>query len=231
MKRNLLYTIKELPESERPRERLIKQGTKSLSDAELLAVILRTGTRYQSVIDLAKNVVKELNIKQLSQASFNQLRGFHGISTVKACQLLASFELGKRVYSFSKGSQVFINTSKDAVKLLKPELSYLKREHFVGLYLDSRNCLLRKETISIGGLNTSIVHPREIFKIAIQESANSVIVVHNHPSGNPKPSKDDIDITRKLIKASHIVGIDLLDHIVLGENKYVSMAENNLVRF
>ena len=135
------------------------------------------------------------------------------------------------MYAFTKGERVFVNTSKDVVKLLKPELSFLKREHFVGLYLDSRNCLLKKETVSIGGLNTSIIHPREIFKIAIQESANSVIIVHNHPSGNPKPSRDDIRITKKLVEAGNIVGINLLDHVIIGENKYVSMAESNLVRF
>lgn len=231
MKKGFIYTIKDLPISERPRERLVKQGVKALSDAELLAVILRTGTRYENVVELAKRMLKEFNIKELSQASLNQLKGFSGINNAKACQLIASFELGKRVYAFNKAEQVFINNSRDVVKLLKPELSFLKREHFVGLYLDSRNCLLRKETISIGGLNTSIVHPREIFKIAIQESANAVIVVHNHPSGNAKPSKDDIGITKKLVKASHIVGICLLDHVIIGENTYVSMAEKNLVDF
>ncbi len=231
MKRGFIYTIKDLPVSERPRERLIRQGANALSDAELLAVILRTGTMYENVVDLAKRMLRDFNIKTLSQASLTQLKKFSGINTVKACQLLASFELGKRVYAFTKEGCVFINTSKDVVKLLKPELSFLKREHFLGLYLDSRNCLLKKETVSIGGLNTSIVHPREIFKVAIQESANSVIVVHNHPSGNPKPSRDDVDITKKLVKAGDIVGISLLDHIILGENSYVSMAESKLVEF
>lgn len=231
MKKGIMYTIKDLPRLERPRERLMQQGVKALSEAELLAIILRTGTKYENVVELAKRVIRGYNIKELSKASLNQLKAFSGISTAKACQLVASFELGNRVYSFNKASKVYINTSKDVVKLLKPELSFLKREHFVGLYLDSRNCLLKKETVSIGGLNTSIVHPREIFNIAIQESANSVIVAHNHPSGNPKPSKDDIEITKMLVKASKIIGIDLLDHVVLGEGKYVSMAENNLVRF
>lgn len=231
MKRGFIYTIKDLPISERPRERLMQQGANALSDAELLAVILRTGTRYENVVDLAKRMLREFDIKTLSQASLNQLKGFSGINTAKACQLLACFEIGKRLYAFNKGMRVFINNSKDAVKLLRPELSFLKKEYFVGLYLDSRNCLLRKEIVSIGGLNTSIVHPREIFKIAIQESANAVIAVHNHPSGNPKPSKDDIEITRKLVKAGHIVGISLVDHIIIGDNSYVSMAESNLVGF
>lgn len=225
------YTIKDLPSSERPRERLEKQGAKALSDAELLAIVLRTGSRYESVLDLSKRIIRELNIKELSQASLNQLKTFKGISTTKASQLVACFELARRVHSNNNEEKIFLDSCGDVVRLLKSELRFLKREHFIGLYLDSRNCLLRKETISIGGLNSSIVHPRELFKLAFQESANSIILVHNHPSGIAEPSEDDIEITKMLIKASKIMGIDILDHVIIGENSHVSMAEKGIIDF
>lgn len=225
------YTIKDLPSSERPRERLEKQGASALSDAELLALVLRVGSRFESVLDLSKRILRELEIKELSQASLNQLKSFNGISTTKASQLIACFELAKRVHSNINQEKIYLDSCSDVVKLIESELRFMKREHFIGLYLDSRNCLLRKETISIGGLNSSIVHPRELFKIAFQESANSIILVHNHPSGIAEPSEDDIEITKMLIKASKIMGIDILDHVIIGENNHVSMAEKGVIDF
>ena len=231
MKSGPIYAIKDLPRSERPRERLEKQGASSLSEAELLAIVLRTGSRFESVLDMSKRILRELNLKELSQASLNQLKSFRGINTAKASQLIACFELAKRVHSYTEEDDIFLDSSQDVVKLLKAELDFMKREHFIGLYLDSRNKLLRKETISIGGLNSSIVHPRELFKIALQESANSIILVHNHPSGITEPSKDDIEITNMLIKSSKIMGIDILDHVIIGEKGFTSMAEKGIVDF
>lgn len=226
-----IYKVKDWPTQERPRERLINKGAASLSDSELIAIILRTGSSNENVVDLSKRILKKFSLQELSQASLSQIIQFNGISNAKACQILACFELAKRVFSGVNPQKICIESSKDVAMIICPELRFLKKEQFIGIYLDSRNCLIKKDIISIGGLNTSIVHPRELFKVAIQESANSVIIAHNHPSGNPKPSNDDILITKKIINAGKIIGIPVLDHIVVGENNYVSMAEQNLAKF
>ncbi|MFH1399283.1 MAG: DNA repair protein RadC [Candidatus Woesearchaeota archaeon] len=223
--------IKELPASERPRERLLRQGAGALSDAELLAIILRTGTRYQNVVLLAQQILAKYNLQALSQAGLGQLKEFKGIDFAKGCQILACFELGRRLAGFSSAKKSQVDTSKDVVKLLMQEMRFLKKENFVALYLDSRNCLIKKEIVSIGGLNSSVVHPREIFNVAISESANSIVLAHNHPSGNPLPSKDDLTVTKKVVEAGRIVGIPVLDHVVFGKNSWVSMAEQGLVKF
>jgi DNA repair protein RadC len=226
-----LFSIKDLPQSERPRERLIQHGSGALSEAELLAILLRTGTSRENVVELATRVLKSYNIRELSQVSLAQLREFRGISNAKACQIAACFELARRVNAFSDAKKTLIGSSKDVARILMPEMRFLKKEHFVGLYLDSRNQLIKKSIITIGSLNGSIAHPREIFKVGVQESANSVILAHNHPSGNPKPSQDDILITKKLVSGGRLLGIPVLDHVVIGESGYVSMAEEKLVDF
>ncbi|MBW2970869.1 DNA repair protein RadC [Candidatus Woesearchaeota archaeon] len=230
MKRNL-FTIKDWPIAERPRERLIKQGPAALSNSELLAILLGTGSSTENVVDLAKRILAKHNLQEISQASITQIKEFRGINDAKACQLMACFELSKRLYTFNHRESNYIESAKDIAQLLFPDMRFLKKEQFVGVYLDSRNCLIKKEIISVGGLNTSIVHPRELFKTAIQESANSVIVAHNHPSGNPKPSGDDIEITKKIISAGRVIGIPIIDHVVIGEQGYFSMSEENIVRF
>jgi DNA repair protein RadC len=226
-----VYTIQDLPIGERPRERLIKHGPAALSEAELLAIILRTGTAEENVVELSKRILMEYNLAKLCQTSISEIKRFRGISDVKACQILACIELANRIHSFEKPTNVTITTSHDVFDLIGPRLRFSKKETFTGLYLDTRNCLIKEEVISLGNLNTSVVHPREIFNIAIRELANSVIIVHNHPSGNPEPSKDDIDITRILVRAGQLIGIPIIDHIIIGDKNYLSMADRRIVQF
>jgi len=226
-----VYTIRDLPLGERPRERLVKYGSAALSEAELLAIILRTGTPRENVLDLSKRILRDYNLGELCQLGINEIQKFRGISTVKACQILASVELARRINSFGKAINPLLNSSKEVFSLLGPELRFLKKECFIGLYLDTRNSLIKKEMISLGNLNTSVVHPREIFNLAIRESANSVIIVHNHPSGNPEPSKEDIEITKILIRAGQVIGIPIIDHVIIGDKSYFSMADRNLIKF
>ncbi|MBS1267133.1 MAG: hypothetical protein MAG795_01105 [Candidatus Woesearchaeota archaeon] len=223
--------VKDWPNKERPRERLIKQGVESLSESELIAIILRTGYAKQNVVELAKSILKKYNLRELSLATYEEMNQFKGVSKAKACQLLACFEISKRLSVQSAAKKKFIESSEDVASIVFPKLRFIKKEKFMGIYLDSRNSVIKIETISVGNLNSSVIHPRELFKAAIQSSANSVIIAHNHPSGNPSPSKEDIYITKKIVSAGKVVGIPVLDHIIIGEEDYISMAEKNLVNF
>lgn len=217
--------IKDLPLEERPRERLVRKGPKSLSNAELLAIILRNGSNKENVLELSKRVLNNYNLKSLSRKRINILKKQFGIGEVKACQIIACFELGRRLAAYNEDKYPKISSIRDVVNLVTPEMSNLKKEYFVGFYLDSRNRVLRKETIFIGSLNATVIHPREIFKIAIAESAAKIILVHNHPSGDPSPSQEDIKITEQLVNSGKIIGIELVEHIIIGANKYVGVIE------
>jgi DNA repair protein RadC len=220
--------IKSLPLDEQPRNRLIEHGAEHLSDAELLAIILRTGTKHENVLELSRNVLREFNLKSLSTISYNQIKKIPGIKTAKACQILACFELARRLASY-KVSSVQIKTPKDVVMLLKPSMQYHKKEYFIGLYLNTRHFIIRNEPISIGTLDTSLLHPREVFGPALTDGASSIIIVHNHPSGNPEPSDEDKKVTLALSSAGKIVGIQLIDHIIIGEQGYFSFSEQGLL--
>jgi DNA repair protein RadC len=231
MHQGLVYTIKDLPLDERPRERLMKYGSASLSEAELLAIILRVGTVQENVIDLSKRILREHSLRDICQLGINELKKFRGINDAKACQVLACAELASRIYASQAQQKARIDSSKDVYELIYPELRFTKKEQFYCLYLDTRNNLIRKELVSVGNLNTSVIHPREIFRSAIKESANSVILCHNHPSGNAEPSKDDLEITKLLVSAGKLMGIQVLDHVVIGDGGHVSMADRGLVKF
>jgi len=231
MHQGLVYTIKDLPLEERPRERLMKYGAASLSEAELLAIILRVGTVQENVIDLSKRILREHSLKDICQLGITELKRYRGINDAKACQLLACAELASRIYASQAQLKARVDSSKDVYELIYPELRFTKKEQFYCLYLDTRNSLIRKELVSVGNLNTSVIHPREIFRSAIKESANSVILAHNHPSGNPEPSKDDLEITKLLVNAGKLMGIQVLDHVVIGDGIYISMADRALVKF
>jgi DNA repair protein RadC len=209
----------------------MKYGASNLSEAELLAIILRVGTVQENVVDLSKHILREYSLRDLCQLGITELKQFRGINDAKACQLLACAELASRIYASASSPKSKIDASRDVYELIYPELRFTKKENFFCLYLDTRNTLIKKELVSVGNLNTSVIHPREIFRSAIKESANSVILVHNHPSGNPEPSKDDLEITNLLINAGKLMGIHVLDHVVIGESGYVSMADRNLVKF
>ncbi|NQU78626.1 DNA repair protein RadC [Candidatus Woesearchaeota archaeon] len=215
--------IREISPENRPRERLAKLGSSALSDAELLAIILKTGNKEENAIDISNRLISKYGLDKLSTCSLIELQSIKGIGKAKSSQILASFELSKR----SKISQnKEINCSKDVFAIYHSRLSELDREIFMVLHLDTRNQLINDEIISIGTLNEAIIHPREVFKSAIKQSANSVILVHNHPSGDPSPSPEDEEITRIIREAGDLLKIKVLDHIIIGKNKFYSFTED-----
>ena len=221
-------TIKDLPEDERPRERLIKYGPQSLRTSELLAIIIRIGTRNETAVQLSEKLLQKYDgdLKRLASQTVNQLsKDIKGLGESKSTQITAAFELGKRLSAFTGDERSQINSPKDAVQILMPQLRYLSNEVFYALSLDSKNYVTKQRRIFEGSLNMSIVHPREVFKFAIEESAASLIVAHNHPSGDPTPSNEDIKITKQLVDAGKILDIPVLDHIIIGDGRYISLKE------
>ncbi|MGE5405565.1 MAG: RadC family protein [Candidatus Saccharibacteria bacterium] len=222
-------TIKELPEDLRPRERLAAKGEDFLNDAELLAILLGSGTREMSAIELAENIIKDnKGLRFAKNLSLQELGNIKGIGLAKATRIKAAVELGKRL-SERVSDHRYISSPEDVKNLVMEDMRYLDREQFRCMYLGRKNQVLATEIISIGGLASSPVHPREVFKSAIKRSAASVILIHNHPSGDPAPSTEDIDITRRLIESGKLLGIDVLDHIIVGDGKYVSMKSTNII--
>lgn len=218
--------LRELPAEDRPRERMAAYGAASVSNSELLAILLRTGTRNEPATALAARLLKECGgLRGLVDMSVDQLRQMRGIGTAKALQIHAALELGRRLSRSVQEETPAIRSPKDVARLVTEELRYLKQEHFVCLFLNTKNHVIGKETLSVGSLNSAIVHPRELFRAAIKRSAAAVICVHNHPSGDPTPSREDIELTNRLSEAGGIIGIDVLDHVVIGDNRYVSLKE------
>lgn len=222
--------IKDFPEEERPRERLIRNGAKALSNSELLAIILRLGGKNENVLDLAKRLLNKYSLDKLSRININTLKKIEGIGESKACQIVASFELGRRISSLRKPREPVINNPKDVAKLLAHELMGLNQEHFLVLFLNTRKKLIKKEILFIGTLDTTVIHPREVFRKAFAEGAAALILAHNHPSGDPKPSKQDLEITQQLINAGKIMGIEVLDHVIVGDRKWFSLVEKKVKR-
>lgn len=217
--------IIDMKKEERPRERLIKNGPSALSDSELLAIILRTGSRKENVINLSHRLLKEYNIKQLSQINIAQLMNVHGIKESKAAQIAACFEIARRLESFKEVEKPRVSSPEDVYRLIYPRVREQKKEMFIELCLDTKNRIIREDTISVGSLNANVVHPREVFKLALAVSAASIIVVHNHPSGDPTPSREDIEITKKIAQTGDIMGITVLDHVIIGDGRHFSMKE------
>lgn len=219
----LMYLIKDMPTNERPRERLMLYGPKSLSTYELVAIILRVGSGKLSAIDLAKNVINETNeISDLRQKTVKELSKIKGIGTTKAVTLLAAIELGERVLKPSK-EKMQICSPNDVFNLLKYDLKDLKQEVLIALFLDVKTNLIAKKQIFKGSLNQSLIHPREVFKYAVKYSAYSIILVHNHPSGDPEPSEYDLLVTKKFTEIGKLLQIDLLDHIIIAGENYLSI--------
>jgi len=221
--------IKDFPKQLRPRERLMTEGALALSDAEILAIILRIGSAKENVLDLAHHLLKQYDLQSLSRLRINTLKKQGGIGEAKACQIVASLELGRRVSQFKVRKKITVDSAKNIAALFLPRLRGLQKEHFMGIYLDARKKILREETIFIGTLNESIIHPREIFKIAIDEGAAAIILIHNHPSGDTQPSDADVVITKELVQVGKIMGIEILDHIIIGGSKYFSFQESGLL--
>lgn len=209
----------------RPRERLAKEGPHALSNAELLALILKSGTKKENIIELCNKLLAKYSLKQLSQCTLVELTHEHGIGLAKASQLLAVFELYQRIPSQQSNSPI-IRSAKDISTLFLPKLSSLNKEHFLVVYLDTKNRIIKEETISIGTLNSSLIHPREVFHGAIKHCANSIIVIHNHPSGDPTPSSEDLEVTTRLQQSAQILNIKFLDHIIIGKTTWWSWRES-----
>jgi len=220
--------IKDLPRHEMPREKLIEKGVDSLRDDELMAILLRTGVEGKDVMKVSSEILTKFPKKKLLSLDFETLSKIKGIGPGKACLLLSAFELTKRALEVENNSLPTISSAKDAVAQLQ-ELRTAKKEHFVVLYLNARNQLIKKETISIGTLNANLVHPREVFKPAIECLATSVIVAHNHPSGDSQPSQADVDLTKRMTEAGRLLGIEILDHIVISNSNSFSFKDKQVI--
>lgn len=221
------YTMRELPADDRPRERMQRHGSESLSHAELLAILLRTGTRNESAVHLAQRILNDCGgLRRFAERSWEELTHIRGIGPAKALQLQASIELGRRVARSRLPEMPRISRPQDAADLLMEELRHYREEHFVCLFLNTKNQVIGRQTLSIGSLNASIVHPREVFRAAIRRSSASILCAHNHPSGDPTPSPEDIKLTKRLAEAGQLLGIELLDHLVIGDNRYISLKES-----
>ncbi|MFC2103617.1 DNA repair protein RadC [Bacteroidota bacterium] len=223
--------VKELPSEDRPREKLVLRGPQNLSDAELLAILLRTGTKGKSVLSIAQEIIKkDGNLINLASRTLDSLTKEIGIGKDKAATLLAAFEMSRRIESQSKFfSDKKISSPGDIAQLFIPLLRDEVKEKFIIVCLNSANKVIKHETISIGNLNSSVVHPREIFKVAIESSSASIILIHNHPSGNPEPSTEDISITKKIVESGKIMDIPIFDHIIISGKTFTSFVERRLL--
>ncbi|MFC0522455.1 DNA repair protein RadC [Pontibacillus salicampi] len=218
--------IKDVPQSDRPRERLMELGAKHLSNQELLAILLGSGLRNESVMSVAQRVLVHFEgLSLLRDATVEELTAIKGIGTAKAVVIIAALEIGKRMHNQRPGERYAVKSPDDAADYVMEEMRDLHQEHFVCIFLNTKNQIIHRQTIFIGSLNASIVHPREVYKEAVKRSAASIICAHNHPSGDPTPSQEDIHVTRRLTECGKMLGIELLDHIVIGDRKYISLKE------
>ncbi|OGH89099.1 MAG: hypothetical protein A2537_01585 [Candidatus Magasanikbacteria bacterium RIFOXYD2_FULL_36_9] len=220
-----MIKIKDIPKFDRPREKMEKYGQGKLTDVELLAILLRTGTKNLNVLKLSQKILKKFENKKIIDITINELKSIHGLGVAKSCEIIACFELGRRMLKDKKTS--ILLTPKDVWERMQ-DIRSSKKEHFVVFYLDSRSQEIQREIISVGTLNESLVHPREVFENAIKNNAAAIIIAHNHPSGDLKPSQSDIEITNKLIHAGKILDIKVIAHIIVsgGENCFESFDLN-----
>jgi DNA repair protein RadC len=224
-------TIKDLPIDDRPREKLLLRGAHNLSDAELVAILLRTGKKGKSVLEIAREIISSGgNLAMLATRTVDSLKKVDGIGNDKAATLAAAFELSRRILSQSKWlSKMKIISPQDIAEIFIPILRDEIKEKFIVVCLNSANRIIKYETISIGNLNSSVVHPREIFKVAIDNPSASIILIHNHPSGNPEPSNEDISITKKIVESGKILDIPVFDHLIIAGETYTSFVEKRLI--
>jgi DNA repair protein RadC len=224
-------TVKDLPIDDRPREKLLLRGAHNLSDAELVAILLRTGKKGKSVLEIAREIISsEGNLAMLATKTVDSLKKVDGIGNDKAATLVAAFELSRRILSQSKWLfKMKITSPQDIAEIFIPILRDEIKEKFIVVCLNSANRIIKYETISIGNLNSSVVHPREIFKVAIDNPSASIILIHNHPSGNPEPSNEDIRITKKIVESGKILDIPVFDHLIIAGETYTSFVEKRLI--
>lgn len=220
------FLVKEIPASDRPRERLLKYGVRALSDHELLAIILRTGTKNLSVLDLAKRVLIEFqNLNRLNEATVTELKKIKGIGEAKAIEILAAIELGRRI-NLPVTPKLVLSNPYQSYSYLKEIIQNESQEHLVCVYLNTQSEAIATKTISIGTVNQTIFNPKDVLKWGLKYSATGIIIAHNHPSGNPLPSKEDFQVTRRIVEAANLMDIIVVDHIIVGKNKYYSFLEN-----
>ena len=230
MDKDSSFTVRDLPKPERPRERLQKLGPEALSSQELLALIIGRGIPKKSVMTIALELLEKFrNVKAIGQATLEELSQIKGIGIAKAAQIRACFELAKREALEKEEEEFEIKNPEAVFKLISSSIKDKAKEHFKLILLNTRNKKIGISTVSIGTLSTSLVHPREVFKDAITHSAASVILAHNHPSGDPEPSEDDLKITKKLVESGKILGIEVIDHIIVGKNNFYSFRERGLI--
>ena len=220
------FKIKDLPKIERPREKLEKYGPEKLSNSELLAILLGSGSKGINVVELSKKILRKFGDNGLNNATFKELKNTFGLGAAKACEIVSCFELGKRLLKNKK--TILLMSPEDVWKELK-DIRDNKKEHFVIFFLDIRNQEIKREIISVGSHNASLVHPREVFEPAVRYTAAQIIIAHNHPSGDTEPSDDDLEITKKLTNAGKILDIEIIDHIIVTKNKFFSFKEKNLI--
>lgn len=218
--------IREYPEEIRPREKLVSLGPEALSDQELLAILLRMGTKDVSALDLAQELLQGGGLATLCQASVEELRLVKGMGLAKAAQLKAALELARRLGRRGLGPKPQVRNPADAAQAVMGEMSGLDREHFKVLTLNTKNQIMAIDTVSVGSLNATLVHPREVFKLPLKRSAAAIILVHNHPSGDTKPSAEDLSITKRLREAGCLLGVEVIDHLIIGHHNFFSMKEN-----
>lgn len=218
--------LKDIPKNERPREKLIENGVDALTNEELISIILKTGTKNKSVKELSSEILSKVsNINNLKDCSINYLLEVKGIGNTKACEVLAAIELGKRIYLF-KEKKTRITSSKDVFNNMRYYLGECNQEYFYCMYLNNKNEIIERRLLFMGTVNRSVVHPREVFKYAYLSSASGIICIHNHPSGDVNPSREDINLTKALIEIGKIQAIPVLDHVIIGKDKYYSMSDN-----
>lgn len=222
----IMTSIRNLPAHRRPREKLVERGPEGLNDEELIAVLLRVGVRGKSAVQLGKALVDRFGLKGLLTVKMDDLKEVKGLGTAKAAQLLAAFELAKRANDGP--SELALNNAERVVNLLN-DLKTKTKEHFVAVYLNARYRLLERELVSVGHLTGSLVHPREVFKPALELSAAFVILAHNHPSGDPAPSQDDIGLTKRLVEVGHLLDVPVLDHLIICKEEWVSLKELGII--
>ncbi len=221
--------IKDMVESDRPRERLLQVGERAMSNAELLAIILRTGVGGENVVRLAERMLAQFGgLPGIAKASITELETVKGIGTAKAVEMKAALELGRRLIASSPEQKPRVTSPADAANLLMTEMSFLEQEHLRLILLDTRNQVLSTPTVYVGSLNTSVVRVAELFRFALKENSAAMIIVHNHPSGDPSPSPEDVQVTRQIVKAGQLLDIDVLDHIIIGQQRFISLKERGM---
>ena len=223
-----IKTIKEIPLNDRPREKMAANGAAVLTDAELIAILLRTGTAEKSAIDIASEMTADGGLyKRLAGITrLNELTNIKGLGQAKAATVLAALEIGRRIASVKPIEKIHLSCPQDVADFLMPRLRYAAKEQFVVILLNNKNKVIGTEVVSEGSLSSSIVHPREVFAPAILHHAAAIMVAHNHPSGDPKPSIEDEEVTRQLLRSGKVLGIPMIDHVIIGDGNYYSFLEN-----